>query len=246
MAYVISEPCIGTKDNSCVEVCPVDCIHPTPDEPDYEQPSSSTSIRTSASIATPASRPARSTRSPPRTRCRREWHQLHRDQRRLLPRRTGVISGSASVPLIALHVLATSIWVGGFVAILVVARVAGSTLEPAQRVAFFRALGRSYAVVGGLALLIAIGSGAALLAGHPRSPQLIAAGIVAAALLITTAVGVAQARAMTRLRRRALTAGRGASLDRQVQRGAALATALRATIGILTLALVVLGASLAG
>ncbi|HZO60796.1 MAG TPA: 4Fe-4S binding protein [Solirubrobacterales bacterium] len=36
MTYVIAEPCIGTKDNSCVEVCPVDCIHPTPDEPDYE------------------------------------------------------------------------------------------------------------------------------------------------------------------------------------------------------------------
>ena len=37
LAYVIAEPCIGTKDNSCVEVCPVDCIHPTPDEPDYEE-----------------------------------------------------------------------------------------------------------------------------------------------------------------------------------------------------------------
>jgi NAD-dependent dihydropyrimidine dehydrogenase PreA subunit len=36
MAYVIAEPCIGQKDNSCVEVCPVDCIHPTPDEPDYD------------------------------------------------------------------------------------------------------------------------------------------------------------------------------------------------------------------
>ena len=36
MAYVIAEPCIGEKDNSCVEVCPVDCIHPTPDEPDYD------------------------------------------------------------------------------------------------------------------------------------------------------------------------------------------------------------------
>jgi NAD-dependent dihydropyrimidine dehydrogenase PreA subunit len=36
MAYVINEPCIGTKDNSCVEVCPVDCIHPTPDEPGYD------------------------------------------------------------------------------------------------------------------------------------------------------------------------------------------------------------------
>jgi NAD-dependent dihydropyrimidine dehydrogenase PreA subunit len=36
LAYVIAEPCIDTKDNSCVEVCPVDCIHPTPDEPDYD------------------------------------------------------------------------------------------------------------------------------------------------------------------------------------------------------------------
>ncbi|MFM8593752.1 MAG: ferredoxin family protein [Chloroflexota bacterium] len=27
MAYVIAQPCIGVKDNSCVEVCPVDCIH---------------------------------------------------------------------------------------------------------------------------------------------------------------------------------------------------------------------------
>jgi NAD-dependent dihydropyrimidine dehydrogenase PreA subunit len=36
LTYVITEPCIGTKDNSCVEVCPVDCIHPTPDEPGYD------------------------------------------------------------------------------------------------------------------------------------------------------------------------------------------------------------------
>jgi ferredoxin len=37
MAYVISEPCIGTKDTSCVEVCPVDCIHPTPDEAGFDE-----------------------------------------------------------------------------------------------------------------------------------------------------------------------------------------------------------------
>jgi formate hydrogenlyase subunit 6/NADH:ubiquinone oxidoreductase subunit I len=30
LTYVIAEPCIDVKDNSCVEVCPVDCIHPTP------------------------------------------------------------------------------------------------------------------------------------------------------------------------------------------------------------------------
>ena len=27
MAYVITSPCIDTTDQSCVDVCPVDCIH---------------------------------------------------------------------------------------------------------------------------------------------------------------------------------------------------------------------------
>lgn len=36
VAYVISEPCIGTKDTSCVDVCPVDCIHPRKDEAGFE------------------------------------------------------------------------------------------------------------------------------------------------------------------------------------------------------------------
>jgi len=30
MAYVICEPCIDVKDSACVDVCPVDCIHPHP------------------------------------------------------------------------------------------------------------------------------------------------------------------------------------------------------------------------
>jgi len=29
MTFVITEPCKGTKDASCVEVCPVDCIRST-------------------------------------------------------------------------------------------------------------------------------------------------------------------------------------------------------------------------
>ncbi|UYV11673.1 MAG: ferredoxin family protein [Phycisphaera sp.] len=36
MPHIIAEPCIGTKDTSCVEVCPVDCIHPGKDEGDFE------------------------------------------------------------------------------------------------------------------------------------------------------------------------------------------------------------------
>ena len=28
MTRVITSACVGTKDSSCVDVCPVDCIHP--------------------------------------------------------------------------------------------------------------------------------------------------------------------------------------------------------------------------
>ena len=35
MSHYIAQPCIGTKDTACVTVCPVDCIHPTKDEPDF-------------------------------------------------------------------------------------------------------------------------------------------------------------------------------------------------------------------
>jgi ferredoxin len=35
VAYIICEPCIGTKDTACVDVCPVDCIHPRKDEGPY-------------------------------------------------------------------------------------------------------------------------------------------------------------------------------------------------------------------
>jgi NAD-dependent dihydropyrimidine dehydrogenase PreA subunit len=36
MTYIITEPCIDVKDTSCVEVCPVDCIHPRKDEDNFE------------------------------------------------------------------------------------------------------------------------------------------------------------------------------------------------------------------
>jgi NAD-dependent dihydropyrimidine dehydrogenase PreA subunit len=35
MAYVITDTC--TKDNHCVEACPVDCIHPKEDEGGYAE-----------------------------------------------------------------------------------------------------------------------------------------------------------------------------------------------------------------
>lgn len=35
MTYVITEPCIGVKDASCVAVCPVDCIYSSDDDEQY-------------------------------------------------------------------------------------------------------------------------------------------------------------------------------------------------------------------
>ncbi len=37
MPFVITDPCIGTKDTACVDVCPVDCIHPRKDEEEFEE-----------------------------------------------------------------------------------------------------------------------------------------------------------------------------------------------------------------
>ena len=35
MTYVITEPCINVKDAACVDVCPIDCIHPRKDELEF-------------------------------------------------------------------------------------------------------------------------------------------------------------------------------------------------------------------
>jgi ferredoxin len=34
VTYTITDACIGTKDRSCVDVCPVDCIHDDGDDDD--------------------------------------------------------------------------------------------------------------------------------------------------------------------------------------------------------------------
>lgn len=37
MPFIITDPCIDTKDTACVDVCPVDCIHPRKDELEFAQ-----------------------------------------------------------------------------------------------------------------------------------------------------------------------------------------------------------------
>jgi uncharacterized membrane protein len=151
----------------------------------------------------------------------------------------------AEASLAAGLVLATAVWIGGLVAIFVVARVAHATLGPAERVAFFRGLGRAYGLAGGSALVAALASGAVLASRYRWDGQLTASTVVAAGLVAATAAGVVQARRMTRLRQDALRDPDRAELAVKVRRGARSAAALRAAIAVLSLALLALGAVIA-
>lgn len=147
--------------------------------------------------------------------------------------------------LVTVLVLSTSVWVGGYVAIGVVARTAASTLPPAQRVAFFRSLGRSYLWVGTPALVIGLISGALAARHHSWDAPLTASAIIAAPLVVLLAVAVQQARQMTRLRHAALESGTDPTADPAIQRGRRSADILRAALGVLSLILVVLGCFMA-
>lgn len=135
--------------------------------------------------------------------------------------------------LVFVELLAASTWIGGFVAIGVAGRTAREQLGPAARVAFFRALGRSYLRVGGGALALALLAGAALLEPGAWGLGKTVAVAVGTALAAVTVLAVRQARTLTRLRTAALAGDADAASA--VDRRAGSALRLRAAIGLLTL-----------
>jgi hypothetical protein len=156
------------------------------------------------------------------------------------------VSGAAATAVAGVLILATTVWIGGFVTLVVVTRVARGTLAPAGQVAFFRGLGRAYGTVSGIALAVALATGAALVYGRPWDSVLAAAVAVAAALVLTTGAGVAQARRMTRLRHHLAEYPDDGTMRRRVRRGGRSAALLRGVIGALSLALLALGVALVG
>jgi hypothetical protein len=158
---------------------------------------------------------------------------------------TAALGPAASGTLEGLLVFAGAVWVGGLVAIFVVAQVARQTLPPRERVAFFRGLGRAYGPVGGIASAVALGCAAAPLDGRAWDDTLIAVTALAACLAGVTAAGVVQARRMTRIRQAALRQPGNARLAASVRRGAVRAAVLRAAIAALSLALIAFGVLLA-
>lgn len=150
---------------------------------------------------------------------------------------------ATSTPLTALEILSTCIWVGSLVCLALVTNAARKVLDQSAQVALFRAVGRRYAAVGTVSLLLAIGVGLALAWPPSTWSRTIDAAVALAGLLVlATAAGMAQARAMTGLRRRSISAPADAGASRAVRRGRRVATALRGLMAIVTLAIVVLAA----
>jgi uncharacterized membrane protein len=155
------------------------------------------------------------------------------------------MSQTAEAVVLAVLILATSVWIGGYVALIVVARVATATLDPRARAMFFRTLGRRFFWVSVPALAIALVAGGVLARNSTQDGLLAAIIAIVAVLLVSFAIAVAQARRMTRLRRRLLQAPTDQMLQARVARGARAAGALRASLGLLGVTLIVLGSFLA-
>jgi hypothetical protein len=141
--------------------------------------------------------------------------------------------------LIALVMLGASVWVGSLVCLAVVSAASRTVLDGSARVALFRGIGRLYGVLGPAALLVAIGAGLGLAWPLSELSGTAAAVFWLSGLLVAcTAAGMAQARRMTERRRRLLEAPCDPIAARAVRRGAALAAALRASLGVLTLVII--------
>lgn len=131
--------------------------------------------------------------------------------------------------------VSAAIWLGGYVAVVIVAATSAKALDAEARVRFFRRFGGDYLKVALPALLIAYATGWALLgrlpwsAGHTRLA--VACGLLLAVLLL----GIAQARDLTRLRQRLASAPEETSLATQIWSKSRAAALLRGLIGLITL-----------
>jgi uncharacterized membrane protein len=150
---------------------------------------------------------------------------------------------ATSAPLVAVELIAASIWVGGMVCIAIVAKAARGVLDESSQVAFFRAVGRRYGMVGTASLLIAIAAGLAL--SWPPSSwsrTIDAAVVLAGVLVVATIAGMMQARAMTALRRKLIANAGDSSTAVALRRGRLLANGIRGLMALMTLAIVILAA----
>lgn len=147
--------------------------------------------------------------------------------------------------LIFITLLAASIWIGGYVAVVVMTRIARRRLAPADQIAFFKDFGKVWGIIATPALLVALATGTVLIASHGWTTTATVAAVVAGVLLLTTFLGMRQARMISGLRRELLDSPTDEEKQKRVKVAALRAARLRALLGILTLILLGLGSAIA-
>jgi uncharacterized membrane protein len=147
---------------------------------------------------------------------------------------------------LSLHLIAAAVYVGGVVFLGVAAASARATVSPRERIALFRVIGRRFLMLAGGALLILIGTGAAMASdgdyGERLNQKL---GVVAIAVALTYYHSFIQGPALSRLREQALDRPEDGELAAEIRRRSARAGVVQLLILVSTLAILVMAARLA-
>jgi putative copper export protein len=162
---------------------------------------------------------------------------------------------AADTAIRSLHLIAAAVWAGGMVMLALAVGAARRTVAEHERVALFRALGRRFAIAGGIAMVVLIATGTDLAAdrlgswddlfdtgyGERLLAKLVVVVIVIALTLFHSLV---QGPALSRLRQEAVAYPDDKDLRSEIRRKAAQAGMVSALNLVATLTVLVLAARL--
>jgi len=162
---------------------------------------------------------------------------------------------AADTAIRAAHLIAAAIWAGGLIFLALAVGVARKTVSERERIELFRGLGRRFAVLGGAALLVLIGTGTDM--ARDRIPawgdltdtdygETLFAKLVLVALVIvlTLAHSLVQGPALSRLREQAASQPNDQELQAKIRRKNITGGILQGVILFATLTILVLAAKL--
>jgi putative copper export protein len=155
----------------------------------------------------------------------------------------------------SLHLIGAAVWAGGLVFLGIAAVVARRTIPPTERVAFFRMLGRRFAIVAAVAAAAIAASGIDMATDRLASWNALldtGYGRILFAKIVLFALTVAEAAVhslvlgprLGRLREALLDAPGDAALQARLRRTAAVSGILSALMLVQTIAILVLAADL--
>jgi putative copper export protein len=153
----------------------------------------------------------------------------------------------------ALHLIGAAVWAGGMVMLALAVGAARRTLDEPGRIELFRALGRRFAIAGGIAMAVLIATGADMTVDRLAEWSdltdtdygerlLMKLGLVAVVIGLTLFHSLVQGPALSRLREQAVGRPTDEPLQREIRRRAARAGIVSALNLVGTVAVLVLAA----